>query len=178
MKIFQIIIYFVSGFLFVPFLIIAITTIRNMKEQKRLYKFYTQMKQELLFMKGLIDIPEEEILNKYLNAIIFYEVRITDSGYEYKVFDISNFDKNQSIGITYFVQEQSFNEFRKNFETDALMEKLAQEFDEDEDAEIDRDLVERITNNFVKTDSIISIMPHCSVYQLKDGRWLWREEVE
>jgi hypothetical protein len=109
-----------------------------------------------------------------------------------KIVDISSYPKNHIIGITYFVQHQLFSDLKDSVKMDNLKEKVLNEFMKDHDIdpdEADMDFINELVDNSIKevmqeeydideTGGAMTrpLIPNCTVYQLKDGRWLWRQE--
>ena len=98
-----------------------------------------------------IDEKDCEAIYKDVNLIVTVEKsEVTATSY-----DISSYEKNNIIGLTYFVQEQDLKEMQQKF-----LKQIpeAAEMSPQEQQEL-----------FTKPE----IIPHCDVYHLKDGNWLW-----
>lgn len=153
-----------------------------------------KMEEELLFVEGEIDIPEERIAKKYPKAIMLCHLKKNNQDEStWKIIDTSMYSKNHIIGLTYFVQPQLFEELKAAVNTDALREKarerILQEVDLDDD-DMDEDFIDDLIDQAIeellgedsyqideKYDTMTRpLLPNCTVYQLKDGRWLWRHE--
>lgn len=145
--------------------------------------------EEIAFMQGDYDIPEEEILNIYPNAILLCSLAKNSLNNDtLKITDISNYPKNHIIGLTYLVQPQLFEDIRKDFNSPQIRERLKQSIideqgldPEEVDTEfLDEVIEESIQETFGEYDEngtlTKPLMRNCTVYQLKDGRWLWRSE--
>lgn len=92
--------------------------------------------------------PEEMILEKYPNATMLYNLERAAGNEDFaQIYDTSLYLKNGIIGLTQFVQEQVLEEI-------AAQKKLQAQ-----------DVID-IAKNI--------IIPNCTVYQLKNGMWLWR----
>ena len=143
--------------------------------------------EEIAFMQGDYDLPEEEILNIYPNAILLCSLAKNPFNDDtLKVTDVSNYHKNHVIGLTYLVQPQLYDDIRKDFDSPQLRNRLRQSIIEEqgldpEEADlefIDRVIEESIQETFTEYNGTLikPLMRNCTVYQLKDGRWLWRSE--
>lgn len=149
--------------------------------------------EELAFLSGEIDIPEEDIAAKFPDAIMLCHLeKNTTSEDTIKIVDISSYEKNHVIGLTYLVQPQLFDDLKSAVNTDAIKErvlrKLCEEYEvnlDDTDNEFMEQLLEQAMAEVMDEEYTIDeehgtmtrpLLPHCTVYQLKDGRWLWRQE--
>ena len=146
-----------------------------------------KLAEEIAFTEGNYEIPEEEILNKYPNAILLCSLAKNPFNDDtLKITDISNYNKNHVIGLTYLVQPQLYDDIRKDFDSPQIRNRLRQSIiteqgldPEEADLEfIDKIIEESIQETFSEYNGTLvkPLMPHCIVYQLKDGRWLWRSE--
>lgn len=93
-------------------------------------------------------IKEEEIFNKFEDVNLFITIEKSDQ--KAILYDISLYEKNHIIGLTRFAQEQELNEFTRMYKEMGFSQ---------ED-------IDMIINEIV-------IIPHSTVYQLKNGDWLW-----
>ena len=151
------------------------------------------MEEELLFAEGEIDIPEDKIQQKFLDAILLCHLeRNNQDDSTWKIVDTSSYNKNHIIGLTYFVQPQLFDDLKATVNEDTLRERAKEKIidaigDEYEDADLDflDDLIDEAMEELMGDKYDIDeehgtmtrpLLPHCTVYQLKDGRWLWRQE--
>lgn len=155
------------------------------------------LEEELAFLQGEIDIDEDRILRKFPDAILLCHLEQDPSLGEsdtIKIFDISNYSKNHIIGLTYFVQPQFFEDLKNSVKMKQMRDRLRQKFMEDNDIdpdEADIDFINSILDEAIgevleeeflfdeKAQTMTRpLLPHCTVYQLKDGRWLWRQELD
>lgn len=154
-----------------------------------------QLQEELAFVQGKIDIPEEQIAQKFLDVILLCHIeKNPNNGETWKIVDTSNYMKNHIIGLTYFVQPQLFDEIKNAVNEDNLREQIRADIiqelqlDENElDSDFVNDILNQAMNELVEDNYQIDeehgamtrpLLPHCTVYQLKDGRWLWRQEYK
>ena len=152
-----------------------------------------ELSEELAFVQGEADIPEEAIEQKFINAILLCHIEKKPfDGDVWKVIDISSYEKNHIIGLTYFVQPDTFEELKNAVSVDKIKDNVRQKIIDaiyDEDDEIDEDFIDEIIKQAYgeimdeKYDideehgtMTRPLLPHCTVYHLKDGRWLWRQE--
>ena len=158
-------------------------------------KMEDEFEEELAFTQGIIDIPEERIAQKFEDAILLCHVEQKPLDYNItKIVDTSNYMKNHVIGLTYFVHPQMFQELKYYIDDDQIRERMRSAILErlPDDEEIDEDFINELINRAMEKlaeDGEYQIdeeygtmtrplLPHCTVYQLKDGRWLWRQEEE
>lgn len=146
-------------------------------------------------MQGETDIPDELIDQKFLDAILLCHIEKNPfDGDVWKTVDISNYQKNRIIGLTYFVQPQTFEALKNAVNPDNVKDKIRPQiikamYDDDDEDEIDEHFIDEIINQAYSQimDEEYDIdeehgtmtrplLPHCTVYRLKDGRWLWRQE--
>lgn len=153
-----------------------------------------QLREEFDFFNGDADIAEDKIAQKFPNAIILCHLEKNINPQDdsmTKIIDISSYKKNHIIGITYFVQHQVFADLKDSTKMDALRKKVFDELVEEhnidpEDADIDflnqiiDETIEEVLGEEYGDDASETLtrplIPNCTVYQLKDGRWLWRQE--
>lgn len=153
-----------------------------------------ELTEELAFVQGETDIPDELIDQKFLDAILLCHIEKNPfDGDVWKILDTSSYQKNHVIGLTYFVQPQTFEDLKNAISSDNVKDRVRQQvieaiYDDDED-EIDEDFIDEIIeqayNEIMNEEYDIDeehgtmtrpLLPHCTVYHLKDGRWLWRQE--
>lgn len=140
--------------------------------------------EEMAFLNGEIDIDEDLIEKKFPNATILCQLKknIINDDEVMKIFDISSYEKNHLIGLTYFVQEQDLNNLRRTMDSKSERQELYQHLLQTH--EMDSESFERIADGVISeffgeaTNEAMfhPLIPNCTVYQLKDGRWLWRQE--
>ena len=132
----------------------------------------------IMFMEGLTDIPEEDILYKFDDASLLCRTLPSKENEVQQVFDTSLYMKNKVIGLTYFVPEQDLVEFKRNIQKDKDLERQLRRKLKLEGIDISsEELNEILTQHpLMDEDSPPPIITHCTVYCLKDGRWLWRQE--
>lgn len=152
-----------------------------------------QMEEELAFVEGEIDIPEERIAQKFPNAIMLCHLEKNEfDDSTWKIVDTSSYSKNHIIGLTYFVQPQLFDELKATVSDDAIRDRAKEKVldaigDDYEDADMDflDELIDEAMEELMGDKYDIDeehgtmtrpLLPHCTVYHLKDGRWLWRQE--
>lgn len=181
------------------FLLISI--LFNLASLKTLFNVMQEIKdlddlrEEYDFLNGDIDIAEDRIAQKFPNTILLCHIeKNSDSNDDSttKIFDISNYAKNHVIGLTYFVQPQLFEDLKSSTNADAMRDRLRAQFLKDHSInpdEADEEFVNQLIDDAMKEvmnegyfiDEANGAMtrpliPNCTVYQLKDGRWLWRQE--
>ena len=152
-----------------------------------------EFSEELAFVQGETDIPEEAIEQKFINAILLCHIEKNPfDGDVWKIVDTSSYEKNHIIGLTYFVQPDTFEDLKNAVSVDKIKDNVRQKIIDaiyDEDDEIDEDFIDEIIeqayDEIMDEDYDIDeehgtmtrpLLPHCTVYHLKDGRWLWRQE--
>ena len=152
-----------------------------------------ELSEELAFVQGEADIPEEAIDQKFINAILLCHIEKNPfDGDVWKIVDTSNYEKNHIIGLTYFVQPDTFEDLKNAVSVDKIKDNVRQKIIDaiyDEDDAVDEDFIDEIIeqayDEIVEEDYDIDeehgtmtrpLLPHCTVYHLKDGRWLWRQE--
>jgi len=153
-------------FAIIPALIIILLFIISVIRRIPFIRELIKTTEEIDFIQGRTDIPDKRILNKYLHVGIIYKVAKSATNSDYKIFDVSEYEKNNVIGLTYFVQEQDFEMFKRKAIT-----RIMAGIDLDELDDESREILQA----GLAQDNFISIIDDCTVYQLKDGRWLWRE---
>ena len=144
--------------------------------------------EELEFLQGEIDIPEERIAQKYTDAIVLFntaadpDAQTTDVT---KIVDTSCYLKNKVIGLTYLVPEQMLDEIKEAISHADIKERvitqLQQLYPELDLDGADSDFLENLMDGAI--DEVLEeetqtqpLIPHCTVLQLTDGRWIWRQE--
>lgn len=146
-----------------------------------------QLNEEMAFYFGEGDFAEEDIVMKYENAIIFYNLQRMPKDKKWttdKIVDTSLYLKYHIIGLTYFVQEQLANDINSDLTAELrerIMRKLAEKYEIEEDSEVLDDIVNNAMAQELKPrgDCLMhTFIPHCTVYYLRDGRWMWRQEEE
>ncbi len=152
-----------------------------------------ELSEELAFVQGEADIPEEVIEQKFINATLLCHIEKNPfDGDVWKIVDTSSYEKNHIIGLTYFVQPDTFEELKNTVSVDKIKDSVRQKIIDaiyDKDDEVDEnfidELIEQAYDEIVEEDYNIDeehgtmtrpLLPHCTVYHLKDGRWLWRQE--
>jgi len=145
--------------------------------------------EEISFLEGKSDFPNNKIQRKFLDVTLLYRVEFRpDYADMTKIFDISNYEKNNVIGLIYFVQKQTFDDLIKMTRGDAVRDSLIRRIQEQYGVAADEEVIEDLMQ---QAEALISqeermrqesgliirpLIPHCTVYQLKDGRWVWRPE--
>lgn len=152
-----------------------------------------ELTEELAFVQGETDIPDELIDQKFLDAILLchIEKNFLDDNV-WKIVDTSNYQKNHIIGLTYFVQPQTFEDLKNAVSSDNIRDQVRRKiidaiYDNDED--VDEDFIDEVIDqaygeimneeyNIDEEHGTMTrpLIPNCTVYHLKDGRWLWRQE--
>ena len=136
---------------------------------------------DLQFMEGMLDIPEEEILQKFDDAFLLCQTIPVEEEDVRQIFDTSLYLKNKVIGLTYFVPKQLLESVQQEVTTDARIEEIVRRNLEENGIEVDEETFQIIfqeTKKQLELDDSPPIIPHCTVYQLKNGRWIWRQEDE
>ena len=107
------------------------------------------LEEEIDFMHGREEIPEEKIARKFVDVTLLCNVEKVNSLNQIeKIVDVSNYHKNKVIALTYFVQPHVFHELQ------ASIGEAAES----------------------ATENLITPIPNCTVIQLKNGQWVWRQE--
>ena len=143
--------------------------------------------EEYNYFSGNIDIEDDKIAQKFTDVFLIHRVEANpDLGENIiKAVDVSKYAKNHIIGITNFVQPQFFQEVKEIVTSDKMRERLRRELlRECPEAQDDTDFVDEIIDEAIaqvlneenSTLGTQPIIPHCTVIQLKDGRWMWRPE--
>lgn len=138
---------------------------------RKLMKNYIDMcdiVDELNFIEGNNDIliQKEEIIRKYENVILLYNIQ--RGTFEYMtVVDTSKYEKNNLIGLTYIVPAQEFDKLASDVKKN--VKRKIQNRIEIESEWLD-DSLEEIMQG--------TLIPMCDVYQLKNGKWIWRSKLE
>lgn len=143
-----------------------------------------ELEEERAFLAGEIDLPEDRVLQKFPNATIIYHVETFPGDAEdpIKVLDTSSYMKNHIIGLTYFVPEQVLKEVNDSLYNSQelrkrIRDRLAQDADNLEPEALNLLIEETIKEIRQESDlDLDSSIPHCTVYLLKDGGWIWRQE--
>ena len=136
---------------------------------------------DLQFMEGMLDIPEEEILQKFDDAFLLCQTIPIEGEDARQIFDTSLYLKNKVIGLTYFVPKQILKDVQQEVTTDAKVEEIIRRGLEENGIEVDEETFQLIfqeAKDQLELDDSPPIIPHCTVYQLKNGRWIWRQENE
>lgn len=164
-----------------------------LKALVKLTNEFEYAEQELAFCNGEIEIPESEIEQKFPNAIIMCHLEQNKISNEIlKIVDISSYEKNHIIGLTYLVQPQFFDDLKAQFRSPDMKKELKRRILEENECDPDEIDDEYLTSlldgaiqevlgeeyNFDEEEGTMTrpLLPNCTVYQLKDGRWLWRQE--
>ena len=137
--------------------------------------------EELEFMEGIADIPEEKVLQKFEDAILFCNTVPTKTDEVLQIYDTSLYLKNKVIGLTYFVPEQDLIDIKHNLQSKREdIEKQIRRTLAEHQIEVTAQEFEEIMKNAMEQaqTAIVPLLPHCTVYQLTDGRWLWRKEED
>lgn len=137
--------------------------------------------EELEFMEGIADIPEEKILQKFEDATLFCNTVPTKTDEVLQIYDTSLYLKNKIIGLTYFVPEQDFTDIKNDLQLKRKdIEKHIRQKLAEQQIEVTAQEFEEIMMNAMEQAqaAIVPLLPHCTVYQLTDGRWLWRKEED
>lgn len=185
----------ILGILLLGSILFNISSFRALFNLMREINELDELREEFDFLNGDAEIAEDRIAQKFPNAIILCHLeKNIDPNDESttKIVDISSYPKNHIIGITYFVQHQLFSDLKDSVKMDNLREKILNQFLEDRDIdpdEADMDFINELVDNSIKevmqeeydideTGGAMTrpLIPNCTVYQLKDGRWLWRQE--
>ena len=136
---------------------------------------------DLQFMEGMLDIPEDEILQKFDDAFLLCQTIPIEGEDVRQIFDTSLYLKNKVIGLTYFVPKQLLENVQQEVTTDARIEEIIRRKLKENDIEVDEETFQIIfqeAKEQLELDDSPPIIPHCTVYQLKNGRWIWRQEDE
>lgn len=116
---------------------------------------------EIDFLDGG-DLDKELILNEYKNAILLVSY-IEGNNETVVVWDVSQYEKNRIIGLTTFGPTQW---------VDTAIEKLKEQIPELFDSMDANELRQEIGRDIAQKGMLY---PGVDVYQMKDGRWLWRK---
>ena len=115
-------------------------------------------------------IPESEILNKFEDVNVLYWIQPSANKNDpFRVVDLSQYEKNNLIALTYFVQEQDYNRIQQSIRSPQIKEKIKRKVYEETGEIIDDDELQEVMNS-INTDYLIA--RHCIVYQLNDERWI------
>ena len=116
---------------------------------------------EIDFLDGG-DLDKELILNEYKNATLLVSY-IEGNNETVVVWDVSQYEKNRIIGLTTFGPTQW---------VDTAIEKLKEQIPELFDSMDANELRQEIGRDIAQKGMLY---PGVDVYQMKDGRWLWRK---
>lgn len=116
---------------------------------------------EIDFLDGG-DLDKELILNEYKNATLLVSY-IEGNNETVVVWDVSQYEKNRIIGLTTFGPTQW---------VDTAIEKLKEQIPELFDSMDANELRQEIGRDIAQNGMLY---PGVDVYQMKDGRWLWRK---
>ena len=115
-------------------------------------------------------IPEAEILNKFEDVNVLYYVQpSTNKDDPFRIVDLSQYEKNNLIALTYFVQEQDYNRIQQSIRSPQVKEQIKRKVYEETGEIVDDDYLQEIMDSI---DTSYLIARHCIVYQLNDGRWI------
>lgn len=139
--------------------------------------------EEIQFMEGYLEFPDEEIMEKFEDVSLICRTVPSENDEMMQVFDTSLYKKNKIIGLTYFVPEQTLNEVNSSLkDNDAMMKKIRRKLEEMgaefSDTEEEKAYFQEIVNRAMEYENVQQVprLEHCTVYHLKDGRWIWRQE--
>lgn len=100
-----------------------------------------------LYSDDFDEIPEEMVEQEYPDTLLVCNLETTEEEEGlFQVYDTSLYLKNHVIGLTLFVQEQMLEDIAQHKKMEA------------------QDIKDAVNN---------AIIP-CTVYQLKNGGWIWR----
>jgi len=182
----------ILGILLVISILFNLASFRTLFAVMRDIRDLENLREEYDFINGDVEIDENRIANKFPNTILLCHVEKNHDPKDTsttKVVDISSYPKNHVIGITYFVQHQFFSDLKDSVKMDELRNHLRAEFIEDHPEEDDLEFIDKMIDeaihetlggeyNIDEAGGAMTrpLIPNCTVYQLKDGRWLWRQE--
>lgn len=152
-----------AGCLLLILMIIAIirTLRQNKQEQLKSIEELESLYFQLFFLEGNDYDKQSPLIQQiFENVNLLISIQVNPNKNDKsttKIFDTSLYLKNRTIGLTYFVQEQTAEEI---IASDSL-KQLAQE------AQIS--VADALSNS-------ITLTAGCTVIQMKDGTWLWRQE--
>jgi len=138
---------------------------------KRVLKLYFEMTgvfDELNFFDGgEMPFKKNEVLYHYENVTLLYNIQRGTTEY-LTILDTSKYEKNNLIGLTYVVPAADYDKMAKEVEKH-LRSKIADKMED-----FDKDF---LSNQIHETmDGVL--IPLCDVYQLKNGRLMWRSKLE
>ena len=123
---------------------------------------------ELDFLEGKDNaFPQKDIQCKYENVLLLYNIQRGTTEYTV-IVDTSKYEKNNLIGLTYLVPAADYDRLAKDV-VHNVKRKIKEEY-KDEDIDFLEDSIKDTMNG--------TIIPMCDVYQLKNGRWIWRSRLE
>ena len=109
---------------------------------------------------------ESDIEKSYKDVTLVYCVR---PGPQYAtIFDTSRYEKNNLIGLTYVVPPQYYRKLASDV-AEGVRNKMKEHLEDDD--------MDWLKNSVQETmDGVV--VPHCDIYRLKNGRWVWRSKFE
>lgn len=124
---------------------------------------------ELAFIQGDNNtILQQEIKQKFEDTTLIYNVEKGTTDYAI-IVDTSKYLKNNLIGLTYLVPAHEYEQLAKDVIKN-IKDKVKDKYNEDIEPQWLEDSVHDTMDGVV--------IPHCDIYQLKNGRWIWRSKLE
>ena len=139
-----------------------------LKRTLKLYFTLCESLEELDFSMGETEIPEHNIIQKFENVTLLYNVQ-KSTNYA-MIVDTSRYLTNNLIGLTYLVPAHEYDTLANDVSFH-VKEKVKNEY---EDADIDQDWLDQSIHETMNG----VLVPCCDVYQLKSGKWIWRSKLE
>ena len=134
----------------------------------KLYFEMCEVFDELDFFDGNSQVfPQKDIERKYENVTLLYNIQ---KGTEYSIIvDTSKYEKNNLIGLTYLVPAADYDKLAND-----VMRNVKRKMKEEAGKDADVDFIEETVQDTM--DGVL--IPLCDVYQLKNGKWVWRSKFE
>lgn len=139
-----------------------------LKRALKLYFEITGVFDELNFFDGgEAPFQKNEVLYHYENVTLLYNIQRGTTEY-LTILDTSKYEKNNLIGLTYVVPAADYDKMAKDVEKH-IRSKIADKLED-----FDKDFLSEHIHETM--DGVL--IPLCDVYQLKNGRLMWRSKLE
>ena len=145
---------------------------------RKLFDVYAQREQEsdnfYDFSLATYEYPQSEIAQCFEDVLVFCYINKDETVEDtVKIVDTSNYIRKNLIGIIYLVQPQAYDEMTQKIELslDSIKEAIRRRYP-GEGIDWENDAIQEAIHR------PYAFFPHSTVYQLKDGNWLWRSGNE
>lgn len=148
-------------------IVILVALLRKIMKQ---YIDMCNVFEELSFFDG--DEPffkDEDVAQRFENVVLLYNVQKGTTDYSI-IVDTSKYEKNNLIGLTYIVPAKDYEKLASDVHRN-IKGKVGNKLEE---LELDDEWMAKSIQEAM--DGVL--VPLCDVYQLKNGRWIWRSKLE